>query len=295
MVVIIIPAFNEERFIGSVILRARKFADALIVVDDGSADATAEIAAEAGAIVERHVLNQGKGGALNTGFHKARSLGADVVVVLDGDGQHSPGEIPALIAPILSGQADMVIGSRYLDRRSTVPRSRILGHQVVTFLTNFASGQRVTDSQSGFRAFSTRAIHLITFTSRSFSVESEMQFFAKQHDLKLVEIPILIRYPDRPKRSAVMQGLTVVNGILRLVSQHRPLLFFGVPGGIVLLVGLSVGAHVVEMFSQTHLLAVGNALISVALTILGSLSLFSGLILFSIQGLLHEIKTEIEK
>jgi glycosyltransferase involved in cell wall biosynthesis len=295
MIVIVIPAYNEERFIGSVVLKARKYADAVVVVDDGSGDATAEIAQEAGALVERHALNRGKGGALNTGFHKARALGAQAVVVLDGDGQHSPGEIPALIAPILRGEADMVIGSRYLDRRSTVPPSRILGHRVITFLTNLASGQRVSDSQSGFRAFSARAIELIAFTSRSFTVESEMQFLAKQHQLKLVEVPILVQYPDKPKRSVIVQGLTVLNGILRLMGQHRPLLFFGVPGAIVLLAGLLVGAHVVEVFSETHVLAVGNALICVAFTILGSLSLFAGLILFSMHGLLSEIKAAIEK
>jgi glycosyltransferase involved in cell wall biosynthesis len=295
MIIIVIPAYNEERFIGSVVLRATKFADAVVGVDDGSSDATAEIAAEAGAQVERHNRNRGKGEALNTGFHKARTLGAAVVVVLDGDGQHSPGEIPALIEPILKGGADMVIGSRYLDRRSTVPPSRIFGHRVITFLTNLASGRRVSDSQSGFRAFSARAIELVAFTSRSFGVESEMQFLAAQHHLKLVEVPIRIVYPDKPKRSAVMQGLTVVNGILRLVSQHRPLLFFGVPGAVVLLAGLLVGAHVVEVYSEAHVLGVGNALISVGLTILGSLSLFTGLTLFAMHGLINEIKAEIEK
>jgi glycosyltransferase involved in cell wall biosynthesis len=295
MNVIVIPAYNEERFIGSVVLKARRFADAVVVVDDGSADATADIAREAGALVERHELNRGKGGALNTGFHRARALGARIVVVLDGDGQHSPEEIPKLVSPIEQGEADMVIGSRYLDRRSEVPSSRVIGHRVITFLTNLATGRQVTDSQSGFRAFSAHAIEVIAFTSRSFSVESEMQFLASQHNLRLVEVPILIRYPDKPKRNVVFQGLTVLNGILRLAGQHRPLLFFGVPGAAVLLAGLLIGARVVDVFSQTHILAVGNALISVALTILGSLSLFTGLILFSMHGLLMEIKAAIEK
>jgi glycosyltransferase involved in cell wall biosynthesis len=295
MMVIVIPAYNEERFIGSVVLKARKFADTVVVVDDGSSDATGEIAGEAGALVERHALNQGKGGALNTGFRKARELGAQIVVVLDGDGQHSPGEIPKLIAPIEKGEADMVIGSRYLDRRSAVPRSRVFGHRVITFLTNFASGRRVTDSQSGFRAFSAHAIDEIAFTSRSFSVESEMQFLANRYSLRLMEVPVIIHYPDTPKRSAIMQGLLVVNGILRLAGQHRPLLFFGVSGVVVLLAGLLWGAYVVEIYNHRHVLATGYALISVLLSIIGTLSFFTGIILYSIRGLITEIKEEIKR
>ncbi len=293
MLIAIIPAYNEERFIGSVVLKARKYVDAVMVVDDGSRDLTAEIARAAGAIVVHLETNRGKGVALNAGFQKARELDAQVLVVLDADGQHRPEEIPAVVAPILNGEADIVIGSRYLDRKSRVPFARIWGHRVFTSATNWLSGTHLTDSQSGFRAFSKIAIQTINFESKDFSVESEMQFLAKRQDLRLIEVPVVIRYPDQSKRPVLVHGVSVLNGILRLVGQHRPLLFFGVPGAVVLLTGLLWGAYVVEIYSVAHTLAVGYALISVLLSIIGIFSLFTGIILHSIRALLNEFVVQV--
>ena len=289
-VVAIIPAHNEERFIGSVVLRARTHAAVVIVVDDGSTDATARIAEAAGATVIRHERNQGKGAALNTGMCRARELDPDAVVLLDADGQHLPQEAPGLLGPVLSGEADLVIGSRYLNGRdSGVPGHRVLGHRVFNWLTRAASGVGATDSQSGFRALSGRAIEALHFSSAGFSVESEMQFLAHEHGLRVVEAPITAEYAEKPKRPVVQHGLLVLNGVLRLVGQYRPLLFFGVSGLIVLLIGLLWGAWVVTIYQRTRTLAVGYALISILLSVLGSLSLFAGIILHSIRGLLLEL------
>lgn len=288
-IVAVIPAHNEERFIGSVVLGARKHADAVIVVDDGSQDATAEIAECAGAIVVRHERNLGKGAALNTGFGRARELHPQAIVTLDGDSQHVAEEMPLVVAPVLEHQADIVVGSRYLENNSLVPLHRILGHRAFTLLTNWLSGTRVTDSQSGFRAFSARAAAVTDFTSAGFAVESEMQFLAHERDLRVIEVPITIRYDDQPKRSAVTHGLGVLNGLLRLVGQYRPLLFLGLPGLLVLLGGLAFGGWVVLIYRRSQTLAVGYALISVLLSILGSLSLFAGIILHSIRALLLEM------
>lgn len=288
-VLVIIPAYNEERFIGSVVLKVRQHAESVIVVDDGSTDGTAEIAQAAGAVVVKHPTNKGKGAALNTGFQRARQLEPEVVVLLDGDGQHLPEEVPILIAPVVRGEADIVIGSRYLQKRSQVPAHRVWGHQAFNWLTNIISGTRITDSQSGYRAFSARALELISFNSESFSVESEMQLLARQHNLRLAEVSVTIRYPDKPKRSVIAHGLTVLNGILRLVSQHRPLFFFSIPGVLLLLAGLGWGAWVVMLFNIRHELAVGYALISVLLSIVGTLALFTGIILHSVRTLLLEL------
>ena len=292
-VVAVIPAHNEERFIGSVVLRARAHVDAVVVVDDGSTDATAQIAETGGAIVVRHERNQGKGVALNTGLRKAQELTADALVLLDADGQHFPGEVPAVLAPVLSDEADIVVGSRYVQiRKETgngVPRHRVLGHRAFTALTNVVSGVRVSDSQSGFRAMSRRALHALTFSSKGFSVESEMQFLARELGLRVVEVPITADYMEKPKRPVLQHGLMVLNGVLRLVGQYRPLLFFGLSGLIVLMVGLLWGGWVVLIYQQTRHLAVGYALISILLTIVGSLGLFAGLILHSVRGLLLEL------
>lgn len=297
-VVAIIPAYNEERTIGSVVLRAMAHVHDVVVVDDGSTDATAQIAEAAGAIVVRHKRNRGKGAALNTGFYKARELDPDALVLLDADGQHLPNEVPNVLAPVLADEADIVVGSRYIGNGNGhangnghghgVPRHRVVGHWAFTTLTNVTSGVRVSDSQSGFRALSWRAIQALNFSSDGFSVESEMQFLAGELGLRVAEVPITADYVDKPKRPVVAHGLMVLNGMLRLVGQYRPLFFFGLAGVFLLLVGVGWGWWVVVVYSRTQQLAIGYALISVLLTVLGSLSLFSGIMLHSVRALLME-------
>jgi hypothetical protein len=182
-----------------------------------------------------------------------------------------------------------VAGSRYLEERGPVPRHRVWGHRVFTSLTNLLSGTQLSDSQSGFRAFSSQALEALSFSSNGFSVESEMQFLIGERNLSVVEAPVTTLYRDKPKRNVVIHGLGVLNGVLRLVGQYRPLLFFGVPGMIVLLGGLAWGAWVVFIFRRSQTLAVGYALISVLLATLGTLSLFAGIILHSVRGLLLEL------
>jgi glycosyltransferase involved in cell wall biosynthesis len=288
-VAVIIPAYNEERFIGSVVLKARHYSDNVIVVDDGSQDQTAVVAATAGAYVIKHEVNQGKGGALNTGFAYAQALRADVIVTIDADGQHDVEEIGAVVDPVLTGEADLVIGSRYLVKNSNVPTHRVIGHKAFNFITNQVSGTAVTDSQSGFRAFSPHCLSKLTFSSNGFSVESEMQFIAREHALKLVEVPITIYYHDAPKRSVWAHGLAVLNGILHLVGQYRPLLFFGTVGLLLLILGVGWGIWVVELFRQTRVLAMGYALISALLFIIGNIALSTGVILHSVRGLLINV------
>lgn len=287
-VIIVIPAYNEERFIGSVVLKTRKYCDSVIVVDDGSSDATASIAALAGAQVVCHESNRGKGAALSTALSAARLHQPDVVVMLDADGQHSPDEISTITAPILLDQADIVIGSRYLGDSTATPRHRVWGHRAFNLMTRLASGVSTSDSQSGYRAFSPQALDVITLYSKGFSVESEMQFIINQHGLRLVEVPITVQYTDKPKRNVLSHGVLVLNGLLRLIGQYRPLLFFGVLGGIVLLAGLAWGWYVVEIYSRVQRLAVGYAMISIMLTIIGSLMLATGFILHSMRGLLTD-------
>lgn len=284
-VLVAIPAFNEERFIGSVVLQTRLAGYSVLVVDDGSADSTADVAAAAGAIVERHVVNQGKSEALNTVFRLARDLGVGTLVVLDGDGQHRAAEIHRVLAPVLAGEADVVIGSRFLAASAgDVPAVRRMGQAAMTTATNVVSGTVVTDSQSGFRAFSRRAIEALLFSSRGFSVEVEMQFHAAERGLRIVEMPITAVYLDPPKRNVFSQGMQVLNGVLQLAGRYRPLLFFGVPGMVLLAVGMIFGVIVAETYRTTQVLAVGYGLITVLCLIMGLLAIFTGLLLHSIRG-----------
>lgn len=294
-VVAIIPAYNEERFIGSVVLQVRQYVTHVIVVDDGSTDHTAQVAEAAGAQVFCQENNYGKGAALTKGFSLASLHHPDAVVTIDADGQHCAEELPRMAQPILEGQADIVIGSRYLQNTSQVPRHRVMGHRLFNLLTTTASGVSASDSQSGYRAFSPRALPFLDFNSAGFSVESEMQFIAHENRLRLIEVPITIRYPDKPKRPVVSHGLSVLNGLLRIAGQYRPLLFFGFPGAILLIVGLVWGLRVVDIYNHTQQLAVGYAMISVLLSIIGMLGLSTGVILHSIRGLLLDQSQRIQR
>ena len=285
-IVVIIPTYNEERFIGSTVVTARKYTNTVIVIDDGSTDCSAEVARNAGAIVMSHDLNKGKGAALNTGICKAMEFNPSVVVTLDGDGQHSADEIPLVIDPILKGEADIVIGSRYLEKRSIVPTHRILGHWMINRFIKLLSGVAVTDSQSGFRAFSARSVETISFCSQDFSVESEMQFIAREQHLRIVEAPIVIQYKDKPKRPVLKQGVMVLNGILQITGQYRPLLYFGMAGIFLLFLGLIIGLWVVGIYRTYQVLAVGYTIISMIFLVLGWMALMTGITLHSIRGLI---------
>jgi glycosyltransferase involved in cell wall biosynthesis len=260
----------------------------VLVIDDGSSDRTAEVAAAAGAQVVRHATNVGKAAAVRTAFEHAREMEADALVLIDGDSQHDPSEVEQVLEPVLGGRADMVVGSRFAGVKSAIPRWRRLGQHSLTMATNLGSGVAVTDSQSGFRAFSRRAIERMQFEHVGFSVESEMQFEARAHRLTVEEVPIQVHYSLPNKRNPVWQGFNVIDAVLRLIAQHRPLLFFGVPGMLMVLAALALGVHVVRIYEATLTLAVGYAMITVMLSVVGVLATFMGIMLHTMRALLGE-------
>lgn len=294
-VAVVIPAYNEERFIGSVVLKTLRFPVTVIVVDDGSSDDTALIAQAAGATVVRQPQNKGKGAAINAGLRKAREANPEAIVLIDGDGQHLPEQLPQIVRPVLEGTADVVVGSRYLDKTSDVPWQRILGHRFFNLATRLASGVAVSDLQSGYRAFSPQAFNHELFHSKGFAVEAEMQFWAHENRLRVAEVPITIRYADKPKRPVVEQGLRVLNGVLKLAGQYRPLLFFSIPGGIMLIGGIAWGLWVVDRYEKIHQLATGFAMLSVLLSIFGLIMMSTGFTLHSIRGLLLDMLRSHDK
>lgn len=278
-IVIAIPAYNESRFIGSVVLLAREFAKTVIVVDDGSSDDTAYIASAAGARVISHARNLGKGAALNTAFCEVRSLAPDVLVVFDADGQHSPADILQVIRPVLDRKADIVVGSRYLERKCKIPRHRALGHLFINFVAGKLAGVSIRDSQSGYRAFSSKAVSTLSFRSNGFSVEAEMQFLAQVHNLKMAEVPITVRYIDKPKRSVIAHGLAVLSGVIYLSELYRPSLFYSVCGLSGLVTGLLLEATVLDFYDKSSVLALGCALFGKLLVTFGALGLFTAIAL----------------
>jgi glycosyltransferase involved in cell wall biosynthesis len=287
-VVVAIPAYNEDRFIGSLVLKLRARGRRVLVVDDGSSDATADLAEAAGATVVRHAHNQGKMAAVGTAFEHARRMGADALVLLDGDSQHDPADVDALVEPILNGSADMVVGSRFAGVRSIIPRWRVAGQHALTMATNLGSGLHLSDTESGYRAFSRRALEEMRFNANGFALEPSTQFQAKSHGWKVVEVPIQVHYETPMKRNPVWHGVGQLDAIFRLVAEHRPLLFFGLPGLVVLLAGLGLGLQVVLIYDATQQLAIGYSMITVLLVIVGMLATFVGVMLHAIRGLVRD-------
>ena len=214
-VVAIIPAYNEEKALADVIGKTLENVDDVIVVDDGSSDKTSEVAIEAGARVIRHSVNLGKGEALKSGF---KAIGDDsIIITIDGDGQHNPSEIPDLVRPIVEDGADLVNGSRYMNGpEENTPAYRRVGQKVLDIATNISAGTRVTDSQSGFRAFSSKSKNVFRFKDTGFGIESEMLVDAAEAGLKIVEVPITVRYDlDGSTKDPITHGVGVLFNITK--------------------------------------------------------------------------------
>jgi len=292
MILAAIPAYNEEIAIGSVVLRAKKNADIVLVIDDGSSDATAAVAAAAGALVLPHERNLGKGAAIRDAFNRAKELGADILVLLDADGQHNPDEIPDLIVPIQDGTADMVIGSRFLDKKSAIPKYRRAGQEVLTVLTNRVSHSCVTDSQSGFRAFSKRAIQSLSLQEVGIGIESAMLQAASDVGLQIAEVPVSCRYDveHASKMGSVRHGFSVVNTLLKIIEERQPLMVFGGVGLALVVAGAVMGLWIVNVYMQTKEFAIGTSLIGIMAIIVGTLSIFVGLMLHSISKVLERMQ-----
>lgn len=192
----VIPAYNEASAIAPVVKAVRDAVDSVIVVNDGSNDDTAALATNAGAIVLSHVLNRGQGAALQTGISFAVREGFDAIITFDADGQHRADEIPSVLAPIIRNEADVVLGSRFLNSKTDIPATRRLVLKAATVLTRLYTGLAVTDAHNGFRAFSHRAASIIDLQQEGMAHASEVLEQVKRFRLRYVEVPVTIMYTD---------------------------------------------------------------------------------------------------
>lgn len=284
-IVVVIPCYNEEIAIGSIVLRSLKYAEKVLVIDDGSRDRTAEVARMAGAEVLVHGTNLGKGASIRDAFQYIK-MKPDIVVLIDGDGQHNPDEIPILVKPILSKEADIVNGSRFIaNKGNKVPLYRRFGQTVLTTMTNIGTKQKLSDSQNGFRAFSRNSFEHFALNQKGMAIESEMLIDAANANLKIVEVPIEVRYDvDGSTYNPIKHGFSVLNSVIVLISQRRPILFFAVPGFISIIFGVVILFQMFDIFNQTRYVAANYAIIGMLCIILGTIAISTSLTLTSIHN-----------
>jgi glycosyltransferase involved in cell wall biosynthesis len=284
-----IPAYNEEKTIAKVIIQAQKHVDKVIVCDDGSSDFTYEIAKRLGAEVIRHARRLGKGFALKDLFKKALELKADIAITLDADGQHDANEIPKLIKPILDGEAELIIGTRIIEPFKA-PFYRRFGRKVLDKLTGYASLKSLKDTQSGFRAYSRKALELIKISESGFGVDSEILIKAKELKFRISEVPIKNIYfkQEKLKRNPIKHAMEVISSILHLVTQKHPIWLLGLPGLALSVIGLYGWVWVINRYSEVKQLAIGHALIYTIILLVGIFIAFTALILFAISTILKE-------
>ena len=288
-VVVGIPAFNEELTIAKVVVRSQKHANKVVVVDDGSTDDTGLISRSLGAAVVRHERNLGKGAGLRDCFEWAKSNGADVLVTLDADGQHDPARIPLLVDAMEMGNADVVIASRTV-RPDGMSRHRWAGARTLDLATRVKVGDRFVDSQSGFRAYSRRAIDNLVAAEFGMGVDSELIMKADRAGMRIVEVPVAAAYSglDSSTHNPLMHAFDVFFSVVKFVSIRHPLLFYGGFALIALAMSFFYGIMTLNYYQTYGRVITNLALVSIASGLIGLLSLFTGIILFTLITVVRE-------
>jgi len=285
-----LPAFNEEKNIASIILQLKKKYELIIVCDDGSSDLTSEISEEMGAVVVKHKKNLGYGSAIRSLFVKARELECDILVTFDSDGQHNVLEIHDVIEPILKNKADIVIGSRFLGKiEGNVPEYRKLGIKAITNLVNSNTEKKITDSQSGFRAYNKIVMEKIVPSESGMGVSTEILIKANKIKFRVSEVPITIRYKgDMSSQKTLSHGTSVILSTMKFISIEHPLKFYGIPGFIFLAIGLFFVVWTLQEFTETRRIITNISLIAIGSTIFGMLLTMTSILLYSLVSVVRE-------
>ena len=286
-----IPAFNEAKNIRDVIKKAKLYCDNIIVCDDGSVDDTAKVARSEGAVVIKHPKNQGYGSAIKTLFDYARKEKYPVFVTLDSDGQHDADDIPKIVNPIFRGKADIVIGSRFLKNTPTnnVPKYREIGIKTITKVIKAAAYNDLSDSQSGFRAYSKDAISKKVISEAGMAVSTEILLKAKEKNLSILEVPIQVRYDadNASTHNPLSHGLSVLTSVFRYASVKHPLSFYSLPGFVMLLTSIFFIGWALEIFSGTRFVSTNMILLSVGFAVIGIVMIATGIILYTMTILIR--------
>ena len=287
-----IPAYNEEKNISEIIKKLQKITNKIIVCDDGSSDSTAKIARDMGVLVVQHDTNLGYGAAIRSIFLKAREEKSEFLITLDSDGQHRIEDIQTILKPLQNKEADLVIGSRFLNNDGkNVPSYRKVGIKILTKLANTSLKQNITDSQSGFRGYGKHVIENVTPSESGMGVSNEILIKANKQGLKIVEVPIIILYDgDTSTHNPISHGSSVLISTLKFISMEHPLKFYGMPGFVFLSIGLGFLIFTVNLFTETRQILLSSAIIGVGATLFGIILIQASILLYVMVKLMRNKK-----
>ena len=285
-----IPAFNEEKNIATIITKLADVTDTIIVCNDGSSDLTSDIAEKMGAFVINHEKNLGYGAAIRSIFLKAKELNGDILVTFDADGQHRIEDIEKVTKPIIDQEVDLVIGSRFLDEsEKEVPRYRKVGIKVITKITNASIKKQLTDSQSGFRAYSKKVLNELNPSELGMGISTEILIKASNKNFRITEVPIKILYSgDTSTHNPVSHGSSVILSTIKYTSIEHPLKFYGIPSMILFIIGISFTYLAVEYYAEIGRLNTNLTIIAAGTVLIAVVLLITSVLLYSLVSVVRE-------
>jgi glycosyltransferase involved in cell wall biosynthesis len=288
-----IPAYNEEKNIASIIIKLKKIAKKIIVCDDGSTDLTGEIAQKLGAVVINHPKNLGYGSGIRSIFQKAKEIDSDILVTFDADGQHQVEDIKKVIEPILKNKADIVIGSRFLDNKNiSTPEYRKIGIKLITKVTNSTLKEKITDSQSGFRAYNKDVLSKLEPGDIGMGISTEILIKASSRGFKIAEVPINILYEgNTSSHNPVSHGTSVLLSTIKYISIEHPLKFYGIPSLIFFAIGLTFTFLSVQYYAEIGRLNTNLTLVAAGTILIGVILIITTILLYSLVSVVREGKT----
>jgi len=286
-----LPAYNEEKNIAKIIVQLKKVVDQIIVCDDGSTDLTSRIAESLGAIVIKHPKNLGYGSAIRSIFLKSREINSEVLVTIDADGQHKIEDIEKVVKPIVDGRADVSIGSRFLDKHDNAPKYRKLGINIITKVTNSSLSEKITDAQSGFRAYNNKVLQALTPSDSGMGISTEILIKSSNLGFKIAEVPTEIQYEgDTSSQNPVSHGTGVLLSTLKYISIERPLRFYGIPSFILFTIGLIFTFFATQYYAEVGRLNTNLTLIAVGTLVIAVILIVTAILLYSLVSVVREGK-----
>ena len=289
-----IPAFNEEKNIAKIIVKLKKIYDEIIVCNDGSADLTGEIAENLGVIVINHKQNLGYGAGINSIIKKSKEIDTDILVTFDADGQHKVEDVKKVIEPIKNGDADLVIGSRFLSKtKEKIPEYRKIGINIITKVTNAGLKKKITDSQSGFRAYSKDLISKLDISDMGMGISTEILIKTNSLGFRITEIPITILYEGKTStQNPISHGTSVLFSTIKYTSIEHPLKFYGIPSLIFFVIGLSFTFLSIDYYMEVGRINPNVTIVAAGTTAIAVILLVASVLLYSLANIVKGNKSK---